>query len=269
MLGVWKVEPIQDHSMNLPRGQKCQPALSWALVGCFPKVASVDGCHTRKILSATHQQGEICVNISVVHTVFGVTFWWNSPIRSEFQQFTSDFTTHLVEKNGEKFTPHFCRVLVLKILMENWPLKKGPIGDLAGYVKCGQDLEHRGSVQTRVPRKGSFTSKGFCDHESMTGGPGHRTMEMNGGSSALYLACTPCVPLFCTLIHRGGNRRAFRLRGAGGDHFHCTVEPLPGHIRCRMKRWSDQVKAMRADEDSFSGTQSTVAMVRLQPVLLS
>ena len=47
---------------------------------------------------------------------------------------------------------------------------------------------------------------------------------MNGGSSAPYLTRTPCVPLLCTLFNRGGNRRAFRLPGAGGDHFHCTVE---------------------------------------------
>ena len=65
----------------------------------------------------------------------------------------------------------------------------------------------------------------------MTGRPGHRTMEINGGSSVSYLARTPCVPLFCTLFDRVGNRRAFRLPGEGGDHFHCTAEPLPGHIR--------------------------------------
>ena len=35
---------------------------------------------------------------------------------------------------------------------------------------------------------------------NMTGRPGYRTMEMNGGSAAPYLACTPCVPLFCTLL---------------------------------------------------------------------
>ena len=70
---------------------------------------------------------------------------------------------------------------------------------------------------------------------NMTGRPGYRTMEMNGGSSAPYLACAPCVPLFCALFYRGGNRRAFRLPGAGGDHFHCTVEPSPGHIRCRKR----------------------------------
>ena len=39
---------------------------------------------------------------------------------------------------------------------------------------------------------------------NMTGRPGHRTMEMNGGSSAPYLACTPCVPLFCTLFNGRG-----------------------------------------------------------------
>ena len=60
-------------------------------------------------------------------------------------------------------------------------------------------------------------------------------MEMNGGSSAPYLACTPCVLLFCTLFNGDGNRRAFRLPGAGGDHFHCTVEPSPGHIRGRIR----------------------------------
>ena len=59
---------------------------------------------------------------------------------------------------------------------------------------------------------------------NMTGRPGCRTMEMNRGSSAPYLARTP----------RGGDRRVFRLPGEGGDHFHCAVEPSPGHIRCRI-----------------------------------
>ena len=67
---------------------------------------------------------------------------------------------------------------------------------------------------------------------NMTGRPGCRTMEMNEGSSVSYLARTPCVPLFCTCFNRGGNRRALTLRGEGGDHFHCAVEPPTGHIRC-------------------------------------
>ena len=29
-----------------------------------------------------------------------------------------------------------------------------------------------------------------------------------------HLVCTHCVPLFCALFNRGGNRRAFRLPGA-------------------------------------------------------
>ena len=27
--------------------------------------------------------------------------------------------------------------------------------------------------------------------------------------------------------------RVFRLPGDGGDHFHCRVEPSPGHMQCR------------------------------------
>ena len=53
----------------------------------------------------------------------------------------------------------------------------------------------------------------------MTGRPGYRTMEMIGGSSTSYLARTPCVPLFSTLFSKPGNRRAFRLRGAGAGSF--------------------------------------------------
>ena len=45
----------------------------------------------------------------------------------------------------------------------------------------------------------------------------------------------PLRSLVCTLFNKGGSRGAFRLPGAGGDHFHRTVEPSPGHIRCRIK----------------------------------
>ena len=49
----------------------------------------------------------------------------------------------------------------------------------------------------------------------------YRTMEMNGGSSALYLARAPCVPLICTLFSRGGNRRACRVPGEGSFPLCC------------------------------------------------
>ena len=87
----------------------------------------------------------------------------------------------------------------------------------------------------RVQNLGVFDLCHFSGTD-MTEQPGHRTMEMNGGSSASYLARAPCVPLFSTLFNRGANRRAFRLPGESGDHFHCTVEPSPGHIRQERKR---------------------------------
>ena len=54
------------------------------------------------------------------------------------------------------------------------------------------------------------------------------------GSSASHLACTPCVPLFFVLSLVGVETKGFfDYQGRGGDHVHCTVEPSPGHIRCR------------------------------------
>ena len=45
-------------------------------------------------------------------------------------------------------------------------------------------------------------------------------MEFDGGSSAPYLARTPCVPLFCTLLNRGGNRRALGQQSFLGKRRH-------------------------------------------------
>ena len=62
---------------------------------------------------------------------------------------------------------------------------------------------------------------------------------MNGGSSAQYLTCTPCVPLFCTLFNKGGSRRAFRLPGAGGGSF-----PLYGGTFARSYSVSEHALAV-------------------------
>ena len=43
----------------------------------------------------------------------------------------------------------------------------------------------------------------------------------------------PLASSYLCLFHRVGNKERFRLPGAGGEHFHCTVDPSPGHIRCR------------------------------------
>ena len=67
-----------------------------------------------------------------------------------------------------------------------------------------------------------------------TGGP---SMEMNGGSTASYLMRALCVPVFF-LVLTGLEAKGFRLLGTRRDHFRFTVEPLPSHIRCRIKRYS-------------------------------
>ena len=78
------------------------------------------------------------------------------------------------------------------------------------------------SLQERpkfVPNLSKMCPSDCFSMPSMTGRPGCRTMEIIGGSSAPYLARTPCVPLFCTSFNRVGNKERFRLRGAGGGSF--------------------------------------------------
>ena len=77
---------------------------------------------------------------------------------------------------------------------------------------------------------------------NMTGRPGCRTMEMNGGSSASYLACTPCVPLFVLCLIGVETEGLLDLPREGGDHIHCAVEPSPGHIRCPILKWSQPMR---------------------------
>ena len=66
---------------------------------------------------------------------------------------------------------------------------------------------------------------------SMIGRPGCRTGVPDSGNRWRKFRVVPRFhplrPLFSTLFNGGGNRRAF-----SGDHFHCTVEPSSGHIRC-------------------------------------
>ena len=53
------------------------------------------------------------------------------------------------------------------------------------------------------------------------------------GRSAPHLARTPCVPLFSTLFNRGGNRRAFRLPGAGGGSFPLCSRTSAGSYKAK------------------------------------
>ena len=51
---------------------------------------------------------------------------------------------------------------------------------------------------------------------NMTGRPGYRTMEMIGGSSAPYLACTPFVPLFVNCLIRVETEGLLDYQGRAG-----------------------------------------------------
>ena len=81
----------------------------------------------------------------------------------------------------------------------------------------------------------------------MTGRPGYRTMEMNGGSSAPYLARTPCIPLFSTLFNRGGNKERFRLPGAGRG----IISIVRWNLRPVIFGVEKKAKSSKSVENSF------------------
>ena len=107
----------------------------------------------------------------------------------------------------------------------------------------GSRIGHSRSQENPPPESGVFYSKSM---PNMTGRPGYRTKEMNGGSPAPYLARTPYVPLFCTLLTRGGNRKGFGLPGAGGGSL-----PLYGGTFARSYLASSKVRSGKTDPVQF------------------
>ena len=100
-------------------------------------------------------------------------------------------------------------------------------------VLSAQNIARKG----RIPKSGwGRVQKVFLSMPNMTGQPGHRTMEMNGGSFTPCLACTPCVPLLCTLFKKCGNRRAFSTtRGGRGSFPLCGGTFARSYIWCRFR----------------------------------
>ena len=70
---------------------------------------------------------------------------------------------------------------------------------------------------------------------AQSGRPGYLTltMEMNGGSSAPHLACTPCVPLFVHCLVRVEAEGLLDYQGRAGIISIVRWNLRPGHIRCR------------------------------------
>ena len=107
------------------------------------------------------------------------------------------------------------------------------------WAKCAQmllSLRKKGNEGVQTPYLRRLRSSRDCLPKfPWLDDRGYRTVEMNGGSSAPYLARTPGVPLFSILFQLLGVETEGLLdyQGRGVDHFHCTVQPSPGHIRCR------------------------------------
>ena len=97
-----------------------------------------------------------------------------------------------------------------------WPLKVGPL-------LC----RHKSKFFARA--------KNPCTIWLDDRGTGQRKlMEEVPRRTSLVPLAFPCFVLCLKGVDTEG---LFRLPGAGGDHFHCTVEPSPGHFRCR-KNWA-------------------------------
>ena len=97
-----------------------------------------------------------------------------------------------------------------------------PFGATPGVAeswKKGKDPDPQDKIQhldfTKDPRPLYYKTPP-CSMPNMTGRPGHWTMEMNGGSSAPYLACTPCVPLFVHCLIRVEAEGLLDYKGRAG-----------------------------------------------------
>ena len=110
----------------------------------------------------------------------------------------SNFKCNDFEKNGKLFGPH-----------QNLPFWAPPQKLCASFP----EKEHKKSLP------------------NMTGQPGYRQWKL----MEEVLRSTSLVPLAfrCFVLCLLGVVTEELLDG--GDHFHCTVEPLPGHIWCRKR----------------------------------
>ena len=94
----------------------------------------------------------------------------------------------------------YCDLIEMRIVIVS-PISAGPV-----WVVSRQG---RAPCPPRGPRIRGLGWRLRSNMPNMTGRPGYRTMEMNGGSSASYLARTPCVPLVLSFVSKGWKQKAF------------------------------------------------------------
>ena len=81
-------------------------------------------------------------------------------------------------------------------------------GGLVAFKPCDQSIwVHFPQIPLSLRKNGQeeprlVSLRRLRSSRNMTGRPGYWTMEMNGGSSAPCLTCTPCVPLFVHCLIR-------------------------------------------------------------------
>ena len=83
-------------------------------------------------------------------------------------------------------------------------------------------------VSSRMSFQKCFSNTGHSVHACVHAQYDWMTGVLDNGNEWRKFRAVPRLyplrSLVCTLFNKGGIRGAFRLPGAGGDHFHCTVE---------------------------------------------
>ena len=98
----------------------------------------------------------------------------------------------------------------------------------------GRSMRNEGVSQTLLPTasfRPFFPSQKVGDRYDWTTGAPH-----DGNERKRYRVVPRAHPsraLLYAYFNRSGSKGAFSFPGATWDRFRCTVEPSPGHIRCR------------------------------------
>ena len=110
---------------------------------------------------------------------------------------------------------------------------KSEIGTKSGHIwmtsaQGRANISRHSIVKTACLQTACKTlpDNGPCDHaryDWTTGVPDNGNVWRK--CRVVPRAC-PSYPLICAYFHRVGNKERFRLPGAGGEHFHCTVDRL-------------------------------------------
>ena len=88
---------------------------------------------------------------------------------------------------------------------------------------------------------------------NMTGRLGYRTMEMNGGNSSPYLACTPCVPLFVHCLIRVEAEGLLDYQGRAGiiSIVRWNLRPVIFGVEPCFREYPDLFRVARFSSDMF------------------